>query len=137
MNDTTLILLMGMVYAVGEAIQLIYMAYQQKRTADLIDGILNDKELGGRIMTNALVGLSESLQDDEQSRAAVYSLMANLGNAAYSLTKTAVTDSIKKTISKEIPVPKKYRWLYELISPSDKAGAENSGAQAPGKLSPL
>jgi hypothetical protein len=58
--------------------------------------------------------------------------MSNAGAIAYSAATENVKENIKKTIDKEIPVPKKYRWLvtaaeeYGLINKKEQQSDHNT-----------
>lgn len=66
-QESWVIIVLGMAYALAEAIQLLYMGYQSRRTANLIDSLLNDAEVGGRILRNGFIGMIKQLKEDPEA----------------------------------------------------------------------
>jgi len=79
MNLETTIMLMGGIYALIEAVQLIMLISQTKRTADTLDLLINDKEVAGAILKNGFVGMSEAIRKDPDSQQAFGELISWMG----------------------------------------------------------
>lgn len=202
-----MIFLFGVSYGAIEVLQWLYMSFQQKRTADLIDGLINDDKIAGKILLNGMKGLTRELESPDGQAAYNKFLALSASNLLLGLTKeleskkdlqlafgnllasSAVTawDSvipddlkdkdigdilidglktgmmrlsqdkdaqaayetlllnssrimaettkreIEKTIDKELPVPKKYRWITAAIEKlSNKGQAGNVTTAAKG-----
>lgn len=138
-ENTVLIIVLGLAYALIEAAQLLYVAFQAKRTADALDRLTSDEELAGRILKNGFVGMSKLLKEDEQARNEFFGLVSIMGEIAYHAAVDGAREKIKSTIAKEIPVPKKYRWLYDLGQQYFGGGdtGKTPPKQAAGDLPPL
>lgn len=141
MNDTHLIILMGLAYAIGEALQLIYLAYQQKRTADLIDSILHSEKLAGSILKNGFVGMAKELETDEEAQKAFFSLVGASGQAvlaAADQNKELIAEIVKagaigfaNSLSKDEEAQKAF---FSLIAAMGKVGMESAQAQVTEKI---
>lgn len=54
------------------------------------------------------------LREDADLQREVFEFIAAAGQVAYKHAQNEVKEKVKQTIQREIPVPKKYRWLVEL-----------------------
>lgn len=68
-----------------------------------------DEAVRDRIIT-----FLRDMQADEELQKEVFSFIATAGEVAFRNATNATTDKVKETIKREIPVPRKWRWLYEV-----------------------
>lgn len=89
-------------------------------------------------MKKATIDFLHDLQADEEFQKELFSFIATAGAVAYSNAISNAKETVKETIKREIPVPKKWRWAYELYKEHQaKAGqgsTGNNGAGATGLL---
>lgn len=92
-----------------------------------------------------ILAITDKMKKDEVFRKEVYDLAANIGRIAAESTTSAakeeIKDSVKKTIEKEIPLPKKYRWakpyLDSITGKKENAEAEKKPKSTHDGLLPL
>lgn len=68
----------------------------------------------GELLLKGLHGMADELKDNPEAQAAIFEFVGACGAVAYNTALQAVKGKIADTIKKEIPVPRKYRWLYEI-----------------------
>lgn len=140
-------------------ISSVLSALANRRTANALETLTHDEKIAGQILRNGFVGMSKALREDPeaaseffgmisesgkvvlsesikrlkedpQAASEFFSLVYECGKVVFQNSKEVVVDDIKKKIAKEIPVPKKVRWLYNLVKGS---GNDNQPAQAANK----
>lgn len=103
MSIEMIIILMGASYATIEAIQLILLIHQSKRTADALDRLLDPmSEEAGIIATNFFVGMSNRIRSDPQAQQAFGEFVAWMGACAFQQAQQAVTKGMKPPKIKSI-----------------------------------
>lgn len=103
MNTETLIILMGSAYAAIEAVQLILLIRQSKRTADALDRLLDpESEEAGVIATNFFVGMSKRIRADPQAQQAFGELVAWMGACAFQQAQKSLQNGVKMPKIKSI-----------------------------------
>jgi len=98
------------------------------------DIIKTIEDSAGRILLGSIVNMAKQLHDDPEAAKAYSVLVANTGAIAYQAATQTVKDSVKKTIEKEIPVPKEYRWIVEAakqLTNKDGAATNQAAPAAP------
>lgn len=61
-----------------------------------------------------MISFLKELGEDETAQKAFFDFMEDVGAAAYKNTVETMKTKVKDTIKKEIPVPRKHRWIIEL-----------------------
>jgi len=78
MNIETLVF----IFILVETIQMAGILYNTHKTNKLIDGLMNDPAVGGKVLSEGIHGFIEALQSDPKKQEYFFGLMASIGNAA-------------------------------------------------------
>lgn len=90
----------------------------------------------GQLLLTGVTQMAKELETNEEAQRLFFNLVAASGQIAYSAAVEGAKDKIKSVISKEIPVPKKYRWIYE-IGQNFLGGKKDGASPAPSSPSGL
>lgn len=75
-----------------------------------------------KIFTEAIIKATDTIKSNPELNEAIFEFIAAAGTVAMAAGRDAAKEEIKNTIDKEIPLPKKYRWVAGII---DKMQAKN------------
>jgi len=103
MSLETVILGMGAAYAIIEAVQLILLIHQTKRTADTLERLMDpESETAGRIAENFFLGMSRRIRESPEAQAEFGNFVAWMGACAVSTAKTEMQKAMKPPKMKSI-----------------------------------